>query len=66
MGWQGVLWDPRDPPWVGSPALEEGGPSLVDCVVVVRWLCAGCVVVLKVSSPGVDRLRPRRRLSTLS
>jgi hypothetical protein len=32
--------------------LEEGDPSLVDCMVVVWWLYGGCMVILKVSGKG--------------
>jgi hypothetical protein len=39
-------------PWVSGPVLEEGGSSLVDCMVVVWWLYGGCMVVLKVSPGG--------------
>ena len=31
-----------------APVIEEGGPSLVDCMAVVWWLYGGCMVVLKV------------------
>ena len=43
---------PPKTPWAGSPVLEEGGSSLVDCMVVVWWLYGGCMVVLKVSPGG--------------
>ena len=39
---------PPGPPGVSSPVLEEGGPSLVDCM----GLYGDCMVVLKVSSPA--------------
>ena len=28
-------------PWVSSPVLEEGGSSLVGCMMVVWWLYGG-------------------------
>ena len=34
-----------------QPMLEEGGPSLVDCMVVAWRLYGGRMVALKVSSP---------------
>jgi hypothetical protein len=41
-GWQRAPWDPLEPPWVSSPVLEEGGPSLVGRI----YLYGGCMVAV--------------------
>ena len=51
--------------WLASFfGVEEGGPSLVYCMVVAWWLYGGCMVVLKVSSPGQGR-EARQELGAL-
>jgi hypothetical protein len=45
-------------PSVISPVLEEGCPSLVDCMVAVWWLYGGCMVVLKVRPLELSALAP--------